>query len=196
MKLDLCSGPAKKEGFTTVDKNPITKPDLLLDITKQPFPFEDSSVEEIWFMHGPEHIERHYWDFIFMEIKRVLIPNGRLVVGYPEWRICAENYIKTFESNDLSKRDYWLQTLYGRRYWEGDEHVTAVNSVELQLILESCGYYRIKYAPESTIDPYNSIMLAVKDPAPSYRERVICEEMGLPGTPVSIQEVIPSIHRV
>src|ERR1039458_7993224 len=46
---------------------------------------EYATVDEVWLMHGPEHIERHYWDFIFMEVKRVLKPNGKFCLGYPEW---------------------------------------------------------------------------------------------------------------
>lgn len=197
MKLDLCTGGDRPEGgYICIDRNPLTKPDLVLDITKDKLPYEDESVEEVRFMHGPEHIERHYWDFVFMEIRRVLIPGGRLVVGYPEWTICATNYMKAIEVDDKAKKDYWLQSLYGRRWWTGDEHVTAVNAPELQWILESCGYYRVNFAPESSQDPYNTLMLAFKDPSPNYREKVMCDEIGLPGVPVSIQEVLPMVHKI
>lgn len=189
MKLDLCTGGCAPEGFITIDKNPRTKPDLVLDIAHQRLPYEDNSIEEVRFMHGPEHIERIFWDFVFMEIKRVLIPNGVLVIGYPEFKICALNYIKAMENNDANdKKEYWLSTIYGRRYWTGDEHVTACNSQELQLILESCGYYKIRFAPESDVDYYNSLLRAVKDPEPNYREKVICDEYGL-GKAQSIQEI-------
>lgn len=196
IKLDLCTGGNFREGFISVDMNPKTKPDIVCNIAKERLPFDDNSVDEIWFMHGPEHIERHFWDFIFMECKRVLKSNCKLCVGYPEWVVCASNYIKALGEND-SKKDYWLQTMYGRRYWAGDEHVTAVNSSELQLILESCGYYKVRYCPEEEFT-YNSLMVAVKDPSPNYREKVMCAELGLPGTPQSIQEVIVNDlnHRV
>ena len=195
MKLDLCTGGNCREGFISIDKNPIVRPDVLLDIAKEKLPYEDASIDEVWFMHGPEHIERHFWDFIFMEVKRVLIPNGKLCLGYPEFKVCAQNYIRSFEANETSQRDYWLQTLYGRRHWIGDEHVTAVNSQELQYILESCGYYRIRFQAEPG-EEYNSLIVAVKDPSPQYREKVVCEEMGLPGIPVSIQEVVNKVHSV
>lgn len=196
MKLDLCSGGViYGKDFIHIDKNPKAKPDILLDITIEKLPYEDGSVEEVWLMHGPEHIERIFWDFVFMEVKRVLVPNGVFVLGYPEFKICALNYITSMDNNDPSdKKDYWLKTIYGRRMWTGDEHVTACNSPEIQLILESCGYYKVRFAPESSTDPYNSIMRAVKDPAPTYREKVICDEFGL-GKVGSIQE-IGSIHSV
>ena len=189
IKLDLCTGGVFREGFISIDIEKNTNPDVVLDITKEALPYEDGTVEEVSFMHGPEHIERHYWDHIFMEVKRVLIPNGRLSLGYPEWITCAKNYIRSFEVNDTSKRDYWLQTLYGRRHWKGDEHVTAVNSQELQQILESCGYYRVRFMAETEYN-YNALMVAFKDPSPNYREKVMCDELGLQGIPMGIQEVV------
>jgi predicted SAM-dependent methyltransferase len=190
VKLDLCSGGVVyKEGFIHIDKNPKANPDVLLDITKDKLPYDDASVEEVWLMHGPEHIERIFWDFVFMEVKRVLIPNGVFVLGYPEFKTCALNYIKAMDNNDPNdKKEYWLQTMYGRRQWTGDEHVTACNSPEIQLILESCGYYKVRWIPESNVDNYNSLMRAVKDPNPAYREKVICDEFGL-GKAQSIQEI-------
>lgn len=193
MNLNLCAGGEKREGHVNIDKNPKTNPDLLLDITKELLPYEDSTIEEVRFMHGPEHIERNCWDFVFMEILRVLVPTGRLVLGYPEFAVCAMEYIKSHQNND-TKHEYFLQTLYGRRYWTGDEHVTAVNSPELQRILESCGYFRVKFAPESTEDFYNSLMVAFKDPQPQCREILIGESMGLKNGE-SIQD-IQSVHHV
>lgn len=187
LKLNLASGGCNREGFVNIDKNPKTKPDLVLDIVKNRFPYEDSSVDEVWFTHGPEHIERRFWDSLFMEIKRVLKPNGKFILGYPEWTFCAKKYMEAMEVND-GQKDFWLQTMYGRRFWEGDEHVTAVNSPELQLFLESTGFYRIKFDKESSEDPYNSLMVAYKDPDPQCREKLLCDEMGL-GEAVSIQTV-------
>lgn len=187
MKLNLCCGEVKLKDFVNIDINPKQKPDLVLDVTKEILPYENETVDEVWIMHGPEHLERNVWDFVFMEALRVLKINGRLVLGYPEWSICAEKYIKALKEND-SMHEYWLQTMYGRRYWTGDEHVTAVNSVEVQRILESCGFYRVNYAPESTQDYYNTLMSAYKDPAPQYREKIMCDELAL-GEGKSIQDI-------
>lgn len=186
IKLNLCSGGVNKEGFVSVDINPITKPDLLLDITKDKFPYEDGEVEEVWLMHGVEHIDRKQWDKIFMESLRVLKTNGKLVLGYPEFNVCAMNYMNDHQG----QKEYWLKTLYGRRQWAGDEHVTACNSPEIQQILESCGYYRVRYAPESETEYYNSILVAFKDPEPQCRELLLASELNLQGKAVSIQDVI------
>lgn len=197
LKLNLCSGGVNKENYINIDKNAQTCPNIVLDIVKDPLPYEDATVDVVWFSHGIEHIERFHWDYVFMEVRRVLKNDSRLILVYPEFAKCAQNYIKAMEEND-SKADYWLQTLYGRRAWIGDEHVTAVNSRELQLILESCGYRRIRFCEETPTENYNSIMVAFKDPAPQYREKVMCNEMGLPGKPKGIQEIalITSGHLV
>ena len=191
MKLNLCAGGCNKEGFINVDKNAETRPDLLLDIVKDKWPYEDNSVDEVWLMHGLEHIYRKKWDFLFMETKRVLKLNGRFVLGYPEFQICLQNYL----DNKGNRKDFWLQTIYGRRMWEGDEHVTAVESIELQQILESYGFYRVKYSIEEGED-YNSLMVAFKSPELITREAILATEMGLPGVAKSMGEVLNDPSRL
>lgn len=185
MKLDLCSGGVFREGYTHVDKNPDTKPDVVVDISKEPLPFDDESVEEVMFFHGIEHIERERWDFVFKEIRRVLRPLGKLVLGYPEFRVCAENFV----NNKGGGRGFWHQTIYGRKMWPGDEHVSAVDSVELKQILESYCFLRVHWDKESEDDYYYSVMVAFKDPTPQSYESVMAMELRLPGEFRSIKDV-------
>lgn len=185
-KLNLCSGFEDKKGYVSIDKNPKTKPQVVLDITAERLPYEDKSVDEVLLFHGLEHIKRGKWDFVLGEIARVLKPvEGKLVLGYPEFRVCAANFV----NNKDNMRDWWIQTLYGRQLWDGDEHVTCVDSVELQAILESMGFFRVKFAPESKDEYYYSVMIAYKDPAFQHRESLMSSELNL-GECVSIKDVV------
>ena len=57
MKLNLGCGTDYKEGWTNVDSGN-TKCDVKQNIEEFPWPFEDSSVEEILMKHVMEHISK------------------------------------------------------------------------------------------------------------------------------------------
>ena len=56
MKLNLGCGSKILNGYTNVDKFDYYKPDIVHDLEKFPYPFEDNSVEEIILSHVLEHI--------------------------------------------------------------------------------------------------------------------------------------------
>ena len=56
MKLNLGCGTNKLEGFVNVDVEPASEPDMVVDLDILPWPFEDSSAEEIQLNHVLEHL--------------------------------------------------------------------------------------------------------------------------------------------
>lgn len=177
LRLNLGCGEAKLDGFVNVDiiESDIVKPDILCDIRRQNLPYDDNSVDDVYMIHCIEHIEMIYWDFIFKEVNRVLKPMGTFLLSYPEFGECA----KRFLNNTGGIRNFWRMTLYGRQLFPTDYHVSPMDSKSLKEFLDSYGYYRINFKPESEAAPYNTILVALKDPAPCMREDVIARELNM-----------------
>ena len=83
MKLDLGAGNRKQAGFTTVDNNPLTNPDFIVDLNQFPYPFKDNSVDEINACHILEHLNDPFT--IMKELHRILKLNGKLRIQVPHF---------------------------------------------------------------------------------------------------------------
>lgn len=177
LSLNIGCGENRLEGFINIDcvENNVVKPDLVLDILTQNLPYDAGTVDEIWMIHALEHIEMRHWAYLLQGFKNVLKDNGALVLSYPEFGECSKRFL-----NDTNKqRNFWRATLYGRQLYDSDYHVVPMHSDEIKEILEVAGFYRINYRPESTNEPYNTIMCGYKNPAPITREQVLIRELNL-----------------
>ena len=85
MKLNIGCGNNKKAGYVNIDVEPACNPDQVLDICQTPWPFPESSVEEIVLCHVLEHVGRTPEEFksILRELYRVLQPDGLLKITVP-----------------------------------------------------------------------------------------------------------------
>jgi predicted SAM-dependent methyltransferase len=90
VKLDLACGQSPQEGFTGVDY--FGEPDVQLDLFEFPWPWETSSVDEVFSSHFVEHIPHRLpeWprnvdglDLFMDECWRILKPGGTLRIIHP-----------------------------------------------------------------------------------------------------------------
>ncbi len=88
MKLNLGSGFNKIEGYVNVDSAPESKPDQVVDLESLPWPWPDSSVDEMRFDHVMEHLGKDPKTYlgIWREIWRVAKPDAKIFVTVPHWR--------------------------------------------------------------------------------------------------------------
>jgi SAM-dependent methyltransferase len=150
LKLNYGCGEQKLEGFINIDAEKKTKPDLVHDLKKSPFPYKDASVDEVFCIHNLEHIEYRYWGVIFTEFNRVLKEGGKLVLGYPEFEECVEFFL----NNHRGMKDFWRATLYGRQLYRGDYHVSPVVTSDLVPLLKRFGFRNIKHGPDLQSEGY------------------------------------------
>lgn len=83
IKLDFGCGKNKREGFLGIDVIAFDGVDLVLDIGKEPWPWEDSSVEEAHASHFVEHLDGPERIHFVNELWRVLKPGAKANVITP-----------------------------------------------------------------------------------------------------------------
>lgn len=82
-KLHLGCGEIKKEGYINVDWKESLKPDIVHDLNKLPYPFEDSSFEAIEAVHILEHLNKPFETM--KELHRLLKHGGKLLIKVPHF---------------------------------------------------------------------------------------------------------------
>lgn len=110
MKLNLGSGTKKLEGYINIDNNANLKPDMICDLEKQ-LPFNDYTIDEILLDNVVEHLNADLVKLI-VECKRILKPNGRLIIICPncfDLRTRIEYLFGTFKARGGYHYDHrWI----------------------------------------------------------------------------------------
>jgi len=83
LRLNLGCGENKKDGYVNVDFQAHVQPDVVHDLNKQPFPFDDDQFELIEAFHVLEHLDRPFQ--VMQELHRILKPGGVLHVRVPHF---------------------------------------------------------------------------------------------------------------
>lgn len=90
MKLMLCAGRQKRDGWTTLDANPRAKPDIVATLPGLLDHVKPGSCSEIELIHGIEHF--YLWEArpLLREIWEALKPGGRVVLEQPDISYAAK----------------------------------------------------------------------------------------------------------
>lgn len=168
--LNLGCGNGKITDAINIDINPRNNPDLLHDI-RQPLPFNDNSMEKVLILHTIEHIQKKYHKQIIKESWRVLEPYGMLIITYPDFVKCTHNWLE----NKQGIKEFWEHTIFGRQLHEADFHVCIMDSEELEELLVSEGFLKVRTIPEEHED-YNSVTFGRKGDLLITYEDVVVED--------------------
>lgn len=147
MKLNLASGtdlrPPPWVNLDVVARWPSAPRgcDVLWDARTQGIPFADESIDEVYagylFLHlAPQHHKR-----VLAEIRRVLMPGGRLVVGEVDMEILLPRWLEHPADPYLSGLVWGEQgDVHGSALAEFDKHCQGFTELSLRHFLHSGGF--------------------------------------------------------
>ncbi len=119
MKLNLGCGQHKLPGYVNVDKYDTFEPDVVFDLERFPWPFDESSAEEIVLHHCLEHMGRDTEVFlqIMQELYRVSAPKATITIDVPHERSYGfagdPTHVRPINENILS-----LFSMKNNRKWK------------------------------------------------------------------------------
>ncbi len=120
LKLNLGCGARKVDGWTGVDSSALFNPDVVCDLEKFPWPWENDSVDEILLIHTLEHLGQETRVFleIMRELYRVCCDGAKIHIAVPHPRhdhfICDPTHVRiitptTLLQFDREKCEEWVR---------------------------------------------------------------------------------------
>lgn len=89
-KVALPNCPNEWDEVTTLDRNPLCKPDILWDLERIPWPLDACTFDEVHAYEVVEHVTGQQGEVVpffafFSEVWRVLKPDGLFLATVPKW---------------------------------------------------------------------------------------------------------------
>mgnify|MGYP003442652064 CR=1 FL=1 len=140
IRLDIGSGTAPREGFSTVD--PYVESADYHDYMWNLLSFSNDSVDEIFSSHALEHIPQKMVMPTLLEWKRVLRPGGTITLRVPDLEWCCRHWL----ANQNTGWD--LAVLFGHQSGEaaeGEFHKTGFSEKILKMYCFTCGFKITKF---------------------------------------------------
>ena len=110
IRIDLGCGEAKREGFIGLDNQMAPGVDYVLDLTKDRFPFDDGSVDQVFSSHFLEHIAAP--NHVFQEISRVC-KDGAKIEFWTPYAFSNEAFLYGHET--FLTEEPWMHFCYSHR---------------------------------------------------------------------------------
>lgn len=133
MKLNIGSGPRRRNGYISVDRY-AKGVDRQADAAKLPFP--SGSADEILASHLIEHLLPAHQDAALKEWYRVLKLGGRLVIRCPNFNLRVRQYLAAPDE----QRGPGLNSIFGLRTEPGQIHYDGFTIPRLERTLPRYGF--------------------------------------------------------
>lgn len=143
MRINIGGGDVRYSNCINLELEPHedVDADVYGDITKG-IDFPNNIFSEVIMIHVIEHIERKFHQRVLNEIWRILKPNGRLVMGFPD---IIENMKRFIDNRYGGRWNLYHNCIFGRQDRNGDYHVTGIERQDITDKLINAGFINIKY---------------------------------------------------
>lgn len=111
LKINIGGGYKRYDNFLNLDRDANTKPDFIIDLEKDIFPFEDNTITEVKAYHILEHIGQGFFHLI-QELYRIC-ENGAIIDI-----IVPHHYHEIFLADPTHQRPILVETmrLFSKKY--------------------------------------------------------------------------------
>lgn len=97
VKLNLGCGPMHLDGYINIDGDPQACADFYMDFCTVGDAFQKESISEVLMLHSLSYLNLWQARDLFVTIKRLLRPGGRLVIELPDIENCARKLLESAE---------------------------------------------------------------------------------------------------
>lgn len=151
MKLNLASGtdlrPAPWVNLDVVPRWPNTERgcDVVWDARTQPIPFPDGSADEVYAGYLFLHLAPHHHDRVLADIRRVMAPGARLVVGEVEMDEVMRRWLADPTDKRLAELIWGEQgDVHGANLADFDKHCHGFTTRSLADFLARGGFPAVR----------------------------------------------------
>ena len=130
--LDIGCGTNKIEGAVGMDINPRTAADVIHDLDDLPYPFADSSFDEVVGRHVIEHVKDPM--AVMGELHRITRPGGLIKLVAPHWTnpdfatdLTHRNHLNSYSFRNLTEDRAVFDFYTDVRFRQRDVRVTVLN---------------------------------------------------------------------
>jgi SAM-dependent methyltransferase len=103
VKIDIGCGRMKQDGFIGIDNSPYSMADYIIDLNKDPLPFEDNTVDYVYSSHCLEHLSN--LENVLSEIYRVCKPNAQIFITVPYYNTSL-NLANIYHNNNIAFNEH------------------------------------------------------------------------------------------
>lgn len=129
LMLNIGAGRTYIPGFRNIDISPLAE--ITMDLSKEPLPFEDNSVDLIFSYHTLEHVPDYL--FALSEIHRVLKPGAVFLMGVPYVTSTKRNLVNPYHLHHFNEHSFdFFQHIKGSAVEE--------NSIAFRQVYARCYY--------------------------------------------------------
>jgi ubiquinone/menaquinone biosynthesis C-methylase UbiE len=131
-----------------VDIRREVQPDILASL-EDLWIFPDSTISEVYFCHGPEHLSERDIEKCIRDIRRMMIPGGILRLAMPDFN----GLVKLYLDGKVTLGEI-RPALYGGQEYPENTHFSAWDFKSFSYLLSKCGFSDIEvYDPRGFLPP-------------------------------------------
>lgn len=159
----LIGGKTDKPGWTTLNADPSTNPDIVSDIRTLEGVASGSALT-VYASHVFEHIELKDTLPTLKRINEIMAPNGKLYLAVPDLTVLMQ--LLHDQRLDINQKIHVVRMIFGGQISSYDFHYFGYTFELLAAFLASCGFDRIR-----KVDSFD-LHQDTSDFAPYFKKRI------------------------